>query len=161
MLVGYGRVGVLVAAALRRHDIPFIVVEDDRNRTELPRQQDMPVLWANGTQPESLEAARIGHARLLIVTLPLGWEARRVVELARAANPRIVVTVRAHQDAEVDWLHDLDSAGLAVMGEREVALGIAEFAMRRMGVPPEAAEATVEVLRKRRVADAAAAGLGA
>jgi CPA2 family monovalent cation:H+ antiporter-2 len=161
VLVGYGRVGVLVAAALRRHNLPFVVVEDDRARMELLRRQAVPVLWGNGTQPEMLEAAGIGHARLLIVTLPLAWEARRVVELARAANPRIEVAVRAHQDSEVDWLHDQDSAGLAVMGEREVALGIADFAMQRMGVAASTAQATIDVLRKRRVADAAVAGLGA
>jgi CPA2 family monovalent cation:H+ antiporter-2 len=161
ILVGYGRVGVLVAAALRRHNLPFIVVEDDRHRVELLHGQGVPVLWGNGTQPEMLEAAHAARARLLIVTLPLAFEARRAVELARAANPGIVVTVRAHQDAEVDWLYDQDSTGLAVMGEREVALGIADFAMQRMGVAASTAQATIDVLRKRRVADAAVAGLGA
>jgi CPA2 family monovalent cation:H+ antiporter-2 len=160
ILVGYGRVGVLVAAALRRHNLPFIVVEDDRHRVELLHGQGVPVLWGNGTQPEMLEAAQAARARLLIVTLPLAFEARRVVELVRAANPGIAVTVRAHQDAEVDWLRDQDSSGLAVMGEREVALGIADFAMQRMGVAAATAQGTIDVLRKRRVADAAVAGLG-
>ncbi|WP_424137178.1 cation:proton antiporter [Roseomonas chloroacetimidivorans] len=161
ILIGYGRVGVLVAAALRRHDLPFVVVEDDRKRVESLQKQAVPVLWGNATQPEMLEAAHAARARLLIVTLPLAWEARRVVQLARAANPRIEVAVRAHQDAEVEWLHDQDSTGLAVMGEREVALGLADFALQRMGVSPITAQGTVDVLRKRRVADAAVAGLGA
>ena len=160
ILVGYGRVGVLVAAALRRHNLPFIVVEDDHHRAELLGNQAVPVLWGNATQPEMLEAARAARARLLIVTLPLAWEARRVVELARAANPKIEIAVRAHQDSEVDWLYDQDSSGLAVMGEREVALGIADFAMQRMGVAASTAQATIDVLRRRRVADAAVAGLG-
>jgi len=161
ILVGYGRVGVLVAAALRRHHLPFIVVEDDRHRAELLGRQAVPVLWGNATQAEMLEAAHANRARLLIVTLPLAWEARRVVELARAANPGIEVTVRAHHDSEVDWLNSQDSTGLAVMGEREVALGIADFAMQRMGVAASTAQATIDVLRRRRVADAAVAGLGA
>ena len=115
----------------------------------------------NATQPEMLEAAGVVRARLLIVTLPLAWEARRVVELAQAANPGLAVTVRAHQDAEVDWLRHQDSTGLAVMGEREVALGIADFALQRMGVAAGLAQSTVDALRRRRVADAAVAGLGA
>ena len=161
ILVGYGRVGVLVAAALRRHHLPLIVVEDDRHRSEVLGRQAVPVLWGNATQAEMLEAAHVSRARLLIVTLPLAWEARRVVELARAANPDIEVAVRAHHDAEVEWLNAQDSTGLAVMGEREVALGIADFAMQRMGVAASTAQATVDVLRERRVADAAVAGLGA
>ena len=160
ILVGYGRVGVLVAAALRRHNLPFVVVEDDRHRAELLARQAVPVLWGNGTQAEMLEAAHAARARLLIVTLPLAWEARRVVELARTANPGIEVAVRAHHDSEVEWLNTQDSSGLAVMGEREVALGIADFAMRRMGVAAGTAKATVDLLRGRRVADAAVAGLG-
>ncbi|MBB5692393.1 cation:proton antiporter domain-containing protein [Muricoccus pecuniae] len=161
IVVGYGRVGVLVTAALRRHDLPVIVVEDDRQRAGMLRAQGVPVLWGNATQPEMLEAAGVVRARLLIVTLPLAWEARRVVELAQAANPGLAVTVRAHQDAEVDWLRHQDSTGLAVMGEREVALGIADFALQRMGVAAGLAQSTVDALRRRRVADAAAAGLGA
>jgi CPA2 family monovalent cation:H+ antiporter-2 len=152
---------VLAAAALCRHNLPFIVVEENRARMELLRRQAVPVRWGDGTQPDLLEAARIAQAGLLIVPLPLAWKARRVVELARAANPCIEVAVRAHQDSEVGWLHDQDSAGLAVMGEREVALGIADFAMQRMGVAAGTAQATIDVLRKRRVADAAVAGLGA
>jgi CPA2 family monovalent cation:H+ antiporter-2 len=161
ILVGYGRVGVLVAAALRRHNLPFIVVEDNRRRAEALRDQAVPVLWGNAATAEVLEAAAPARARLLIVALPGAWEARRVVELARAANPRIEIAVRAHHDSEVDWLHDQDSTGLAVMGEREIALGIADFAMQRMGVPTTTAQATVDVLRSRSVADVAADGLGA
>jgi len=36
---------------------------------------------------------------------------------------------------------------LAVMGEREIALGIADFALRRLGVEVAAAQATVDALR--------------
>jgi CPA2 family monovalent cation:H+ antiporter-2 len=147
--------------AVWRVALPFIVVEENRARMELLRRQAVPVRWGNGTQPEMPQAARIAQAGPLIVPLPLAWKARRVVELARAAYPRIKVAVRAHQDSEVGWLHDQDSAGLAVMGEREVALGIADFAMQRMGVAASTAQATIDVLRKRRVADAAVAGLGA
>ncbi|WP_376096768.1 cation:proton antiporter [Roseomonas sp. CCTCC AB2023176] len=161
ILIGYGRVGALIAAALRRHHLPFVVIEEDRRRAELVRAQSIPVLWGDASREEVLHAAGPAHARLLIVAVPRAWEARRVVELARHANPEIEVTVRAHDDAEVDWLLEEGGAGMVVMGEREVALGIADFAMQRMGVAASTAQATVDVLRHRRVADALTEGLGA
>ncbi|WP_426956441.1 cation:proton antiporter [Muricoccus radiodurans] len=161
ILVGHGRVGTLVAAALRRHNLPVLVIENDRRVAEALRERRVPVLWGDAALPEVLEAAAPSRARLLVVALPGAWEARRVVELARHANPDIEVAVRAHHDAEMEWLRDEASAGLVVMGEREVALGIADFAMQRMGVAATTAQATVDVLRERRIVDAALDGVAA
>ncbi|MFC7607905.1 hypothetical protein [Teichococcus aestuarii] len=36
-----------------------------------------------------------------MLALPGAWEARRVMELARAANPAVEVAVRTHDDDEM------------------------------------------------------------
>jgi CPA2 family monovalent cation:H+ antiporter-2 len=73
--------------------------------------------------------------------------ARRVIELARHANPRIDVVVRTHSDEEADWLGGKE-LGLVVMSERETALGIAEYALHRFAVDADAVWKTLESLRK-------------
>ena len=153
ILVGYGRVGSTIALALRRHHLPFVVVEDDRRRADLARAAGIPVIWGDAAREEVLAAAGPPQARLLIVALPGAWQARAVVELARRLNPAIEVTVRAHDDAEVLWLEKTVGAGMVVMGAREVALGIADFAMQRLGVAATTAQATVDVLRARPISE--------
>jgi voltage-gated potassium channel Kch len=99
-----------------------------------------------------LAGAKAGHpedAKLLVVAIPNRILALRAIELARAANPRIDVVVRTHSDAEAEWLGDRE-VGLVVMSERETALGIAEYALRRFGAEPGAARTTLDELRRAR-----------
>ncbi|MCQ4161400.1 cation:proton antiporter [Roseomonas sp. GC11] len=149
ILVGYGRVGTTIAAALRRHNLPVLLVEEDRRIAETARAESVPVIWGDATKAEVLAAARPEQARLLVLAMPGAWEARQVIALARAANPAIEVAVRTHDDDEVAWLRQQGGAGMVMMGEREVALGMADFALRRLGVPASTAQATVDVLRAR------------
>ncbi len=74
-------------------------------------------------RPETLDAANIKEARLAILAIPNGFEAGRVVELARAVNPGIRIIARAHSDEEVDYLTKL-GADTVIMGEREIARGM-------------------------------------
>ncbi|PWC30038.1 cation:proton antiporter domain-containing protein [Teichococcus aestuarii] len=147
ILVGYGRVGRTIAAALRRHGLPLVVLEEDRRIADRARAEGLPVIWGDATREDVLAAARPRQARLLVLALPGAWEARRVMELARAANPAVEVAVRTHDDDEMAWLRQEGGVGMALMGEREVALGMADFVLQRLGVPPASAQVTVDGLR--------------
>jgi CPA2 family monovalent cation:H+ antiporter-2 len=81
-----------------------------------------------------LEAAGIRDARLLVLAIPDGFQARRVLETARRLNPRIRTAVRTHSESE---LRHLQEAGveLVVLGERELALAMADYALKCFGLP--------------------------
>lgn len=147
ILVGHGRVGRLVAAALARHEAAFVVIEADHVAAERLRAAGLRVVWGDASRPEVLRAARPESAALLVLALPDAFTARRVAELALAANPGLAVAARAHDEAEATMLQAQAATGLVVMGEREIALGIAGFALLRLGVGEEEAAATVAALR--------------
>jgi CPA2 family monovalent cation:H+ antiporter-2 len=147
VIVGSGRVGALVTRALRRHGVPVVVVEADRLAAERLKADGVAVIWGDATRPQVLHAAGLDRAGLLVLALPGAVEARAVLDLARAANPALHAIVRTHSDAEAAVLEALDQVGLVMMGEREVALGMAEYALERLGVPPTEALATVGELR--------------
>ena len=147
ILVGHGRVGRVVAEALRHHGLPLVVLEADRLAAERGLAEGIPIIWGDAGRPEVLAAARPEAARLVVLALPDVAESQRVLGLIRAANPGIAVAARAHTDADMVLLTGEDGVGLAVMGEREIALGIADFAMQRLGVEVEAAQRTVDALR--------------
>jgi CPA2 family monovalent cation:H+ antiporter-2 len=67
-----------------------------------------------------MEQANVAEADLLFVTVPNGFEAGRIVELAREMNPKVRVYARAHSDAEVEHLKGF-GADLIVSGEKEIA----------------------------------------
>ncbi|WP_201159623.1 cation:proton antiporter [Rhodoplanes elegans] len=156
ILVGHGRVGATVATALRRHGLDYVVIEADRRLAERLRDDGTPVVYGDASRAEVLGATFPELARLIVVALPDAFHARRVIALARALNPTIETVVRTHSEAEALYLADA-GVGLAVMGEREIAFGMSDFALQRLGVTAEDAQETVNRLRARTRPGAAAA----
>ncbi len=149
ILVGHGRVGSLVAGALTRHRLPFVVIESDRMRAEKLRASGSTVIYGDATREEVLRAASPGAAHLLVVALPDAFHARHVIALARKMNPTIETVVRTHSNQEALYLEQEAGVGLVVMGEREVALSMSDFALQRLGVSSADAQETVNRLRQK------------
>jgi CPA2 family monovalent cation:H+ antiporter-2 len=146
IIVGHGRVGSIVATALRRTGQTFAVVEGNWRKAKAARASGMPVVFGDATRPDVLKAARPRHAQLIVVALPDAFQSRRVIELVRQINPEIGIVARAHSEREYRYLTDVGCA-LVVMGEREIALSMTDFTLQRMGVNATAAQAMVDELR--------------
>jgi CPA2 family monovalent cation:H+ antiporter-2 len=138
IIVGYGRVGGAIGPTLHQLGLPFVVIERDRRLPESLEGDGVPFIDGDASQAATLESAGIATARLLVIAIPDGFQARRVLELARAANPTIDVVARAHSEPELERLESL-GVGLAVMGERELAMSMLEYALRSLGVPRDRA----------------------
>jgi len=147
IIAGYGRVGRMVARALAAHGIPHVAIETDHRLAQALRAQGVPVVWGDATRPEVLKAARPESARLIVLAMPDAASCRRVMQMVRAANPAIVAAARAHDEEQAAFLSREEGIGLVVMGEREIALGIAGFSLRQFGIEAEGAQLTVESLR--------------
>lgn len=148
ILVGHGRVGRTVASALRTHGLNYIVVESDRKLAEKVKAEGVRVVYGDATHEDVLRAALPLSARLIVVALPDAFQARQVIALARKLNPEIETVVRTHSEAEALYLAE-SGVGLAVMGEREIAVGMSDFALQRLGVEAHEARATVDQLRSK------------
>ena len=134
VIVGHGRVGRVLSELLEREKLPYVVIERDRRLFEQLHARSIPAVFGDATVPGMLEAARIASARLLVIAVPDGLQARRLLEIARQANRRIDTVVRTHSDSEFEYLKNQD-VGLAVMGEHELARGMIEYVLRSFGVP--------------------------
>lgn len=120
VIVGFGRVGSLIGKSLDAAQATYSVIEDRDDLVETLQGQGVTAVLGNGISREALLAAGADKADLIFVTVPNGFEAGGIVELARELNPNVKVYARAHSEAEVEHLRGL-GADLIVSGEQEIA----------------------------------------
>ena len=147
VIIGYGRVGGTIGEALKAQRLPFVVVEQNRRRIEDLRAHGVSALYGDATAAGVLESAHVDRARLVVLATPGGFQAQRIIELARAINPRIDTVVRTHSESEIAQL-ERQGVGLAVMAEREIALRMLEYALQSLGFSEEKARSAAEGVRK-------------
>jgi CPA2 family monovalent cation:H+ antiporter-2 len=123
ILVGYGRVGSVVAEGLAKAGAPFLVIEDAEGRTNAARAAGIEVIVGNAAASSVLALANVEAARTAIVAIPNAFEAGQTVEQCRKLNRDIHIIARAHSDEEVVHLTHL-GADTVIMGEREIGLGM-------------------------------------
>jgi CPA2 family monovalent cation:H+ antiporter-2 len=146
MLIGFGRAGAAIGDALEAFALPFIVVERDLRRVEELRARGLRVIYGDASAPGILTAAGIERARLLIVATPDSYQARRAFAIARQLNPEVETVVRVHGEADLAYFKSR-GAGLAVLVERELALTMLGYALRRLGLSEGQAQLYVQSYR--------------
>lgn len=134
ILIGYGRVGSLVGAALKEAALPFLVIEDADKTLAKLRDDGIETVAGNAANADVFAAANPEGAKRLILAIPNAFESGQIVLRARAANPAINIIARAHSDAEVEHLKGL-GADTVIMGEREIARGIVEVVAGKAADP--------------------------
>lgn len=123
VLVGYGRVGRRIAAALMAHNIPFVVAEQNRETVEKLRAEGIAAVSGDASEPVVLVQAHIARARMLVIATPDSLNVRKMIATARTLNPGIETVVRTHNEAEADLLAQ-DKVGKVFLGEEELALAM-------------------------------------
>ena len=126
VIVGYGRVGSLVAEGLAASAVPYTVIEDDDSVVQSLYEQGIDAYYSDGVSRRVLELANIADAKCLLLTIPNVFESAKMVELAHKMNPELRIVARAYSDAEAQHLLDV-GATHAITGEREIAIGMATW----------------------------------
>ncbi|HEU4549824.1 MAG TPA: YbaL family putative K(+) efflux transporter [Rhizomicrobium sp.] len=121
VLVGYGRVGRLIAQGLKG-TLPLLAIEEGQ-----VDDSAIEHIKGNAARADMLAAANLPGARVLFVAIPQAFEAGQIVEQARRANPALPIIARAHFDGEVDHLL-ARGASKVIMGEREIAASMVSWA---------------------------------
>ena len=119
VLVGHGRVGSFISAALKANKTPLLVIEADPDTILQVRAQGIEAIAGNAANPEIIGAANLLEARCLLVAVADAFEGGQVVEQGRAINPGLPVIARAHSQAEYEHL-ERHGATHVIMGEHEI-----------------------------------------
>jgi CPA2 family monovalent cation:H+ antiporter-2 len=138
VLVGYGRVGRHIAEVLGKADIPYVVVDHNRERVEELRQEGRPAVTGNAVESVVLIQAHIAKAHLLVIATPDSVGVRQMIENARLLNPSIQALVRCHSAEEAELL-EREVGAQVFLAEQELANAMARQGLSAMQAPPREA----------------------
>jgi len=137
VLVGYGRVGRLIAQALDENGVPYVVAEQNRERVEDLRRRNIPAVSGDAALPSVLIQAHIAKASMLVIATPDTVSVRPMAEIARTLNPSIEIVVRTHNEEEASLLAK-GHVGTVFYGEHELASAMARHVLARRGIQARA-----------------------
>ncbi|MFZ0613220.1 MAG: cation:proton antiporter [Desulfobacterales bacterium] len=135
VIVGGGRVGFQIARILKRFGMPFVIVDLDHRRFEQAKMAEMSVVYGDAGQEAVLEAARVKHAALLVLTIPGLVAARTVAEQSQRMNSGLTIVART---SGPDFFDSLKDAGVSevVLPEFEGSLEMTRQSLLHLRVPP-------------------------
>lgn len=107
IVAGYGRSGRAVARALRQANLPFLIVELSHELFGDLTHAGYDGIWGDISREEVQHAARLSHARLLVLTIPDPNTNHLAVERAHHANPNLRIIARAQRERHVSVLQSL------------------------------------------------------
>ncbi len=148
VICGWGRVGRMVARALEARGFRYVVIEEHRRTVESLRERGIQALYGDIADAALLGHAGLHRARVLVFAAYDPPAAEFAVEYARRVNPRVEIVARVETPEESKRLLDA-GATQTVEGERELAVQMARYTLRRFGVTSREVEAITQGLRRR------------
>ena len=134
-IIGYGRVGKRIAAALRERNIAYTIAEQNRDLVEQLREEGAHAVSGDANDPAVLIQAHVARAAMLVIATPDTVGIRKMIDIARKLNPRIQIVLRTHSDEEASMLRD-EHIGEVFMGEHELAKAMTQHVLDRMSGKP-------------------------
>ena len=136
ILVGHGRIGARVSAALRERGLPFLVVEDDPAAIRELASLGIETFAGGGGDKALLEQINLKGARCLVSAISDAFEAGGIIELAKEANPGICVIARASSEEAVEYLRRI-GANEIVYSDEEIAKRMIADVLAAAPKPPQ------------------------
>ncbi len=133
VILGAGRVGLLVTRAVRTRGFGCVVVDRDRRRLEDAARQGAQVVYGDAASRTILERVGLHEARLLVVAVADPLAARLATERALRINPNLEVAARARGRRDRTTLRAVGARRLADP-EVEAGVELARHSLQRMGV---------------------------
>lgn len=133
VVIGFGRVGRMIADMLAVHGQRFIAVEADIDAVAAARRGGYPVVFGDIARPQMIDRLRLADARMLILTMDDPALSVSLTRKVRGVAPDVPIIARARDAAHAAELY---RAGVteAVPETLESSLQLSEAVLVDLGV---------------------------
>jgi len=133
VIVGFGRVGRIVADMLARHDQDYVAIDADADTVRNGRSRGYPVLFGDVARGTLVDRLKVSRPSAVILTMDDPVLVSRLTKRLRSAFRDVPIIARARDTAQAATLYKA-GASQAVPEAVEASLQIAEAALVDLGV---------------------------
>lgn len=149
IICGYGRSGQSLAHVLEAEQVPFVALDLDPDRVREATSAGESVVLGDATRRETLMAAGVHRAAVLVITYDDTASAVQLLRAVRALAPQLPVVVRTATDAEFERLRQAGATEV-VPEVVEGSLMLASHALALAGTPLARVLRRVRTVRENR-----------
>nr|WP_275406788.1 cation:proton antiporter [Desulfovibrio sp. JC010] len=149
VILGYGRFGSYVAESLREIDISHVVVELNANKVEEAADAGRAVIYGDAGQEVVLEAARVSHARMVLMTVPSLRGSTSVLEKVHHLAPQCPVVALSRNPEHLEVLNGLGVHHI-ILPEFETGLEMVRQTLFNFCLPPVDIQNVMDSMRRER-----------
>jgi monovalent cation:H+ antiporter-2, CPA2 family len=133
VIIGFGRVGQLVADMLKTHRQAYIAVENNVDAVVAARREGHNAIFGDVGKPQTLHRLNLDNAKALVLTMNDPVLAAKTVKRIRAEHPKLTIIARAR---DADHAAELYLAGAtdAVPETLESSLQLSEAVLVDLGM---------------------------
>ena len=134
IVIGFGRVGRLIADMLITHDKPYVAIDANPDLVAEGQRDGYAVAFGDVSRDTALARLGLDSASAAILTMDQPQEAQRLVKRLRIQHPQLAIIARARDASHAAQLYRA-GATLAVPEALEASLQLSEAVLVEMGVP--------------------------
>lgn len=133
IIIGGGRVGLLIADMLRKHDQTFIIIDSDPDTITTANRRGYPALFGDAARGDALSRIGVERAPAVVLTMDEPVLAQRLTGKLRVAHPDLLIVARARDTEHAAALYRA-GASHAVPENLESSLQLSEAVLVDIGV---------------------------
>jgi CPA2 family monovalent cation:H+ antiporter-2 len=133
VILGFGRVGRMVAEMLAEHERPYVAVDSNIDAVKAARAEGFPLIYGDAARPEFLDKLNLGHASALILTMDDPRQSVRLVKRVRGWCPDLTIVARARDPEHAAELYRAGATD-AVPETLESSLQLSEAVLVDLGM---------------------------
>ncbi len=133
LILGFGRVGQLVADMLDRHDQPYLAIETNIDAVVAARRENYNIIFGDVSRSTTLNRLKPEIAKAVVITMDEPKLAARLVRKLRTDYPELTIVARARDADHAAELY-LAGASDAVPETLESSLQLSEAVLVDLGI---------------------------